>query len=823
MAIAWKDVIAKPEFQQLSEQEKAAAQEQYFREVVAPQAGSQAEQARAAFFAAYPAATQQSVTGQDLQASGVVQQQQMPDLTADELSRLPENPAAFAQTLSQPNAEWVQRQYQLKSDLAQQPQTNAELLARSAGNVGKGILQAGVNVANILPEVTDIFKSAGAAAAGQLGLSDGTYYPSPRLELPEELKPQSTVSKLTSEVLPYLLPTGVEKLAAKAPGAAAKVTEMIAENLPGALAQTSGAEDGGLGKALAEGAAGSAAGRAVTAAAGKVAGPVVKSAREWLSPTEKVVADATEAARAGATTSEAAQQQAAGEIGKAVTAKDYSSIAGEVKPDERILKAAQQLDMDGALLPSHYSQSQTYRAVEQGLKSIPASQLKAKEYETINQLAQKADDLIGLAGGTTNKVGLSEKFKAESSKAIDELTAKSDAIYDEIGGNIPKSTRMRTDNTVKLLMERAKDAGGVDKLSTLERKLLGELQGKRERVMNDLMQYEWKTTKQPVYGLVDQRRKEIGAAIGRNEGPFKDQITGNLKQLYASLTDDQEKVAQSLGMGDKWGVAKGLVKQRKDLEDHMVTALGKDLSGTFTSKLSPAIQRLRKGDVQAFDKLIEATPPSMRQEVVASALNDVFTLGSRKEQQLSIPGFVDWYAGAKKSGALDRVMKHLPPEARRNLSNIHKVSAGIRKANEEAISTGRLNTLIESIDGRNGVLEHLYGAAEKGAAVAGGSIGAAAAGAPGAAIGTALGAALGQAAGKKLQLPARSIAADALMADPKFQQALIKATEKNKKTASKVVENLPAWRSFAGHLSGDEAKQVARVGALAWLNNDIEE
>ncbi|MGL4757277.1 MAG: hypothetical protein ACRCXB_33410 [Aeromonadaceae bacterium] len=54
MAIAWKDVIAKPEFQQLSEQDKAAAQEQYFREVVAPQAGAQAEQARAAFFAAYP-------------------------------------------------------------------------------------------------------------------------------------------------------------------------------------------------------------------------------------------------------------------------------------------------------------------------------------------------------------------------------------------------------------------------------------------------------------------------------------------------------------------------------------------------------------------------------------------------------------------------------------------------------------------------------------------------------------------------------------------------------------------------------------------------
>jgi len=131
MAIAWKDVIAKPEYQRLSAQDKAAAQEQYFSEVVAPQAGDKAEQARADFFAAYPAAMQQATTAQDLQAAGVVQPQQMPDLSPEELARLPDNPAAFAQTLSQPNAEWVQRQYQLKSDLAQQPQTNAELLAQS--------------------------------------------------------------------------------------------------------------------------------------------------------------------------------------------------------------------------------------------------------------------------------------------------------------------------------------------------------------------------------------------------------------------------------------------------------------------------------------------------------------------------------------------------------------------------------------------------------------------------------------------------------------------------------------------------------------------
>ncbi|CFQ96068.1 hypothetical protein [Yersinia frederiksenii] len=54
MAKPWKDVIASPQYQQLPPDQQAAAQEQYFNEVVAPQAGEQAEQAKQAFYTAYP-------------------------------------------------------------------------------------------------------------------------------------------------------------------------------------------------------------------------------------------------------------------------------------------------------------------------------------------------------------------------------------------------------------------------------------------------------------------------------------------------------------------------------------------------------------------------------------------------------------------------------------------------------------------------------------------------------------------------------------------------------------------------------------------------
>lgn len=62
-AIPWEGVIEKPEYQSLSNQEKAEAQEQYFNEVVAPLIESRAAQelARVQFYKQYPPASQTEV------------------------------------------------------------------------------------------------------------------------------------------------------------------------------------------------------------------------------------------------------------------------------------------------------------------------------------------------------------------------------------------------------------------------------------------------------------------------------------------------------------------------------------------------------------------------------------------------------------------------------------------------------------------------------------------------------------------------------------------------------------------------------------------
>lgn len=70
MAKAWKDVIASQQYQSLSPDQRVQAQEQYFNEVVVPQAGDAANEARQQFYAAYPV----SQPAQDQQQEQSIQQ-----------------------------------------------------------------------------------------------------------------------------------------------------------------------------------------------------------------------------------------------------------------------------------------------------------------------------------------------------------------------------------------------------------------------------------------------------------------------------------------------------------------------------------------------------------------------------------------------------------------------------------------------------------------------------------------------------------------------------------------------------------------------------
>jgi hypothetical protein len=117
-------------------------------------------------------------------------------------------------------------------------------------------------------------------------------------------------------------------------------------------------------------------------------------------------------------------------------------LAAEVQPNQEILDAAGRLGVADQLIPSQYSGSQAYREIEQGLASIPGSQLNVQQKEAYSALAQQADDLITRYGGTTDKSGLSDRFKQQGLNTIEDLGSKSDALYSQVSAAKPLLRRL---------------------------------------------------------------------------------------------------------------------------------------------------------------------------------------------------------------------------------------------------------------------------------------------------------------------------------------------------------------------------------------------
>ncbi|WP_258211192.1 hypothetical protein [Salmonella enterica] len=101
----------------------------------------------------------------------------------------------------------------------------------------------------------------------------------------------------------------------------------------------------------------------------------------------------------------------------------------------------------------------------------------------------------------------------------------------------------------------------------------------------------------PTYGRLDLARKQVGQAIGKGSGPFKDEETGVLKKLYAAITDDQQAVAEKYGAGELWTLGKELVKKRKSIEDDAVTVLGRKLQQSAIPKVESAVVNRQKETV----------------------------------------------------------------------------------------------------------------------------------------------------------------------------------------------------------------------------------
>jgi hypothetical protein len=518
------------------------------------------------------------------------------------------------------------------------------------------------------------------------------------------------------------------------------------------------------------------------------ASPIASAARDFMQPDE-LAAQTRKAVGAGPVPFG---------LGKN-TAREV--LASQGAPDEETLAAAKRLGIEDNLQPDHLTSNQAYRELAQAIKSTPGSLARQEEMQGLQQVGERAAQIIEDAGGTRDLSGLSAQVKNQLMATQQQLDQKAEGLYSDLKQSVPAKTEAPANNVLQFIQQRADDLGGAQNLTATEKRILTKLtptaqpmmiNGQKVNPADIGMEPQFK---QPTYALLDDVRKDIGNGL-RNQGPFKDADTGLLKALYGRLAEDQRSALSTIpGALEKFDTARATVQMRKSVEDDLTSLFGKQLGDSVVGKLGSAISALPKGDESKFIELIKAVPPSMRQQVTASGLGYAFGKAT-KNGELNFKTYADWMDGLKKnSGAFNAVMGNLPPETRQQLLDLAKVSRGISNATRENITTGRIMAAREELNARadglvssvmniarRAAVSHIGTAATAGAASVAGPIGAG--------ISHALQSALAR--GK----PDVMKAADELIVSPEFQ-ALAKGGEVTPQ-AMKAAANSPTFRRFYG-------------------------
>jgi len=397
--------------------------------------------------------------------------------------------------------------------------------------------------------------------------------------------------------------------------------------------------------------------------------------------------------------------------------KALKVLAEEAAPDQKTIQAAERLGIAQYLQPDHVSTNQTYREIAQAIKSIPGSEARAVELKGYEEIGKKADDLIKEFGGTRDLSQLDMTIKGRLNDTIESLEKKSSAIYKKINNKIPPKTEAPATNTIEWIEGQIDELGGIENLTSEEKLLYKRLKPQPELTKTGKVKMKGGKpvySKQPSYALLDRTRKEIGTGFRKKQGVFKDADSGMLKKLYNLLSDDQQVIAQKLGAGEEFSLAKKTVALRKGVEDDMKAIYGKNLQKSLVGDLSKSVKKLSQGDVTAFNKLLKATPEDMRQELTASGLSSAFGV-TAKNGQLSFSSYSKWYEGLlRNKKAYNTLMVNLPKEARKGLSNLYRVSRGIARASKERITTGRSN-ILSDLQGADNLIKDIYQTSKKAA------------------------------------------------------------------------------------------------------------
>ncbi|EBO4934728.1 lytic transglycosylase domain-containing protein [Salmonella enterica] len=443
-------------------------------------------------------------------------------------------------------------------------------LGNAAAETGRGLLQAGVNLANIPASMADAVASAGAWAGQKLGIGDGTYQPAPRVTtqgLEQDfglqqgaLTPQTTEGKIFSDALPYLTPVGAERIAAQAPSIAGRVAQgasrLLAENAVGSLAANSERDNPealatDLGTGVALGGAINQLGRAAGAVYRGIRGTIAPEAQQAiqfanaadvplhttdvLQPNSRVGRMAQTTAEnipfSGTSTMRANQQEARSQLVDEFASRfgeyDPSIVVGSLKAKTSGIKraAGNRLEqVQNAMAGVNIQPSKAIQQIDTEIASLQKLG-KVADNDTISKLQAYRDELTRNAGANGPMAmdlqqlsGLRSQFRQDVKGERTVLPNRSDAaiqrIYNAMTGDIDSAIGQNLGNDT---LRRYKQANAIyaDEANKLQNTRLKNVIMKGDltpEVVNNMLFSKNKSEIQNLYRSVGQ----VGRAQMRN-------------------------------------------------------------------------------------------------------------------------------------------------------------------------------------------------------------------------------------------------------------------------------------------------------------------
>lgn len=375
-----------------------------------------------------------------------------------------------------------------------------------------------------------------------------------------------------------------------------------------------------------------------------------------------------------ATADELGQSMRTAALGGIGSKKATGELIAQAAPDAEIMASAQRLGIAEHLQPDHVTTNQAFRQLLQLVKSQTGSTAAVAQREGLEKVAIKANKIVEQVGGTADVSTLSETVKQGMRQTEQQLKSQAKNLYMMVDDAIKPATPIEAPNIVAAIRKNAADLGGEANISSVEKDLLKRLSGDSGK---------------PTYGLLDKLRKDIGEAKRGKQNAFGTSNLRELSTLETALRADQAGAAKAAGVSDVWELAQATSKQYKALQDDLSGLFGKELDKSAAPFLKTAVKTVGEGDTGKFLKLMEFTPPEMRQEVVASGLSSFFQRTTRGGE-MNFAGYARWFDGLQKNKkAYTAVMSNLPPETVRSLKDLANVARGVAMAKGEFIATGK--------------------------------------------------------------------------------------------------------------------------------------